>query len=135
MQNRVIDLRSVDRQLRGDGEPPDNDAMTARISKLEEAIANLPTKVDMAELRADIAKGQADMHKAIADNHRWTHGALIGIATVGVIGVIGVIGTIWNAGKPGAPTAAPAAQPPIVITIPQGYERGNAAPAPSPSKP
>ncbi|KRD25525.1 hypothetical protein ASE39_21600 [Acidovorax sp. Root267] len=89
----------------------------------------------MAELRADIAKSQADMHKAIADNHRWTHGALVGIATIGVVGVIGVMGAIWNAGKPSAPAQA-ATPAPIIITIPQGYERGNAAPAPAaPAKP
>lgn len=119
--------------------PPDNGDMD-RITKLEEAVAGIrtdisalptradfsglqaATKADFAELRADIAKSQADMHKAIADNHRWTHGALVGIATIGVLGVIGMVGTIWNTAKP-ATTPAPAAvqapaSPPIIINVP-----------------
>jgi len=97
----------------------DNGDMEARVIKLEEAIANLPTKVDFAELRADIAKGQADMHKAIADNHRWTHGALIGFVTLAVVGIVGVMGTIWNLGKPvPAPAAQSTPQAPIIINVP-----------------
>lgn len=112
----------------------DNDDMEARVKALEEAVKNLPTKTDFAELRtdfatlrADMAKSQSDMHKAIADNHRWTHGALIGIASIGVVGIIGVMGAIWNAGKPST-TPAPAGQqqPPIIINVP-------AAPAPTAS--
>lgn len=105
------------------GGPPHNGEMEARVKSLEEAVKNLPTKTDFAELRADITKSQADMHKAIADNHRWTHGALIGIATIGVVGIIGVMGAIWNAGKPPAPhsspvvSTAPAPQP-IIINVP-----------------
>ncbi|WP_416402053.1 hypothetical protein [Alicycliphilus denitrificans] len=103
------------------GEPPHNDGMEARLPALEEAVKGLPTKADFAELRADLAKGQADMHKAIADNHRWTHGALIGIATIAVVGVLGMMGTIWNMGKAGpapAPVAPAAQQAPIIINVP-----------------
>lgn len=122
-----LDIGKLARRLDVGGEPPDNGLMEARVAKLEETLANLPTKTDMAELRADfaelradIAKSQADTHKAIADNHRWTHGALIGIATIGVVGIIGVMGAIWNAGRP-APQPAPAAQvapQPIIINMP-----------------
>jgi hypothetical protein len=114
-------LREIEKKMADGGPPADNGGMEARIAALEEAVKNLPTKTDFAELRADIAKGQADMHKAIADNHRWTHGALIGIASIGVVGIIGVMGAIWNAGKPTAPSAAPtisAPAPNIVINVP-----------------
>lgn len=125
-----------ERKIAGGGEPPHNDGMEARVTALEESVKNLPTKTDFAELRtdfatlrADMAKSQSDMHKAIADNHRWTHGALIGIATIGVVGIIGVMGAIWNAGKPSA-TPAPMTQqqqPPIIINVPA------ASPAPTPA--
>lgn len=122
--------------LNGNGQPPHNDVMEARVTALEEAVKNLPTKTDFAELRADIAKGQADMHKAIADNHRWTHGALIGIASIGVVGIIGVMGAIWNAGKPATPSAAPsisAPTPNIIINVPPSAAPPQ-APAPTPEQ-
>lgn len=118
--------------------------MEARMAKLEELVKGLPTKsefgefraelrADHAVLRADVAKGQVDMHKAIADNHRWTHGALIGFATLALAGIVGVMVAIWNIGKPAAPVAPPAAavatQPnPYLFTIPQTP----AAPTPKP---
>lgn len=143
-------------QLRQLPETPSNDTgggggydggMEARVTALEEAVKNLPTKADLdqlrlaskadfAELRADIAKSQADMHKAIADNHRWTHGALIGIASIGVVGIIGVMGAIWNAGKPATPSAAPsisAPAPNIIINVPPSAAPPQ-APAPTPEQ-
>lgn len=155
--SKVIDfLERRGTGLNGDGGPPHNDEMEARIKALEEAVKNLPTKADMGDLRkemktdwseftnaskadfaalradiakgqADMAKGQADMHKAIADNHRWTHVALMGLAAFSVAGIVGVMGTIWSIGKPAAPQAsAPQASQPIIINVPQ------AAPAPTP---
>ncbi|WP_447916220.1 hypothetical protein [Delftia acidovorans] len=125
----------------GDG-GGDNSAMEARVSALEEAIKNLPTKTDFAELRADIAKGQADMYKAIADNHRWTHGALVGIGTIAVAGIIGVMSTIWTTGKPSPQPTPPQASQPIIINVPPASTpavppapASAPAPAPAPQKP
>lgn len=120
----------------GGDEPPHNGEMEARVTALEEAVKNQPTKADFAELRADIAKGQADMHKAIADNHRWTHTALVSMISVAVIGIIGLLVTIWNASKPHnaqpqAPIAqAPTQQQPIIINVPAA----SAAPATAPQQ-
>ena len=38
------------------GEPPHNNGMEARVAKLEAALPNLATKVDMAELRTEMHK-------------------------------------------------------------------------------
>lgn len=111
-------LKAIEKSMDGGGGPPHNDGMEARVSALEEAVKNLPTKTDFAELRADIAKGQADMYKAIADNHRWTHGALVGIGTIAVAGIIGVMSTIWTTGKPAPQPAPPQASQPIIINVP-----------------
>lgn len=130
-------LKAIEKSMDGGGGPPHNDGMEARVYALEEAVKNLPTKTDFAELRADIAKGQADMHKAIADNHRWTHTALMGLAAVSVAGIVGVMGTIWSIGKPTTPQAsAPQAQQPIVINnIPPASASPPALQPPAPQQP
>jgi len=145
---RTLDhLPSAETSTKGDGGGPGdyNGKMEARVSALEEAVKNLPTKADLdglreanradfAELRADIAKSQADMHKAIADNHRWTHTALVSMISVAVIGILGLLVTIWNAGKPHnaqpQPPAvqAPASQQPIIINVPAASPAAVAAP-------
>mgnify|MGYP003584842272 CR=1 FL=1 len=69
-----INLKSVKRQLRADGEPPDNGEMQARIAKLESLAektserlgaiekdvsiikSNYATKEDLALLKADVYK-------------------------------------------------------------------------------
>ncbi|MDP4076245.1 hypothetical protein [Acidovorax sp. A1169] len=131
MNDNVRQLRGISDTLSPGGEPPDNGEMDARVKRLEDAIAELPTKANFAELRADIAKGQTDMHKAIADNHRWTHTALVGFAGLAVVGILGVMGTIWSIGKPTTPVTAPAAVSPVTINMP-GSQAVPAAPASKP---
>ena len=73
-----INLKSVKRQLRADGEPPDNGEMQARIAKLESLAektserlgaiekdvsiikSNYATKEDLALLKADVYKAMND---------------------------------------------------------------------------
>lgn len=114
----------------GGREPPHNDNMEARVKALEDAIKNLPTKADFAELRADMVEGREGVHKLLIENSRWTHTALVSMLSVTVIGIIGLLFTIWNATKTTAPQAntpvitVPAPTPNIVINVP------SAAPAP-----
>lgn len=94
--------------------------MEARIKALEEAVKNLPTKTDFAELRADMAKGRESVHKLLVENSRWTHTALVSMLSVCVIGILGLLFTIWSASKDAA-HQAPAAvvqQSPIIINVP-----------------
>lgn len=108
----------------GGGEPPHNGDMEARVKSLEEAIKNLPTKTDFAELRADMAEGREAVHKLLVENSRWTHTALVSMLSVCVLGILGLLFTIWNASKNTAPQASSAAvhqpyqQPPIIINVP-----------------
>lgn len=91
--------------------------MEARIKALEEAVKNLPTKTDFAELRADMAKGRESL---LVENSRWTHTALVSMLSVCVIGILGLLFTIWSASKDAA-HQAPAAvvqQSPIIINVP-----------------
>ncbi len=121
--------------LQGGGEPPHNGGMEARVTVLEEAVKNLPTKTDLdglrqatkadlAELRADMAEGREAVHKLLVENSRWTHTALVGMLSICVIGILGLLFTIWNASKSTAHQASAAAvqqpyqQPPIIINIP-----------------
>ncbi|MFE1574339.1 hypothetical protein ACFIQG_21465 [Comamonas odontotermitis] len=111
-------------RIGGFGEPPHNGDMEARITALEEAVKNLPTKTDFAELRADMAEGREAVHKLLLENSRWTHTALISMLSVAVIGILGLLFTIWNATKPASvSTSAPAIvqpsqSPPIIINVP-----------------
>lgn len=107
-----------------------NGGMEARVTALEEAVKNLPTKTDFAELRADMAEGREAVHKLLLENARWTHTAVIGMISVSVIGILGLLLTIWNTAKPPPQQQAisqPSQLPPIIINVPQ------AAPAPSPT--
>ena len=100
MQNRVIDLRPVDRQLRGDGEPPDNDGMEHRIAKLETLAektserlgaiekdvsvikSNYATKEDLALLKADMQKSLGDLQKTINDQTWKLIGTVVTLSTL-----------------------------------------------------
>ena len=93
MQNRVIDLRPVDRQLRGDGEPPDNDGMEHRIAKLEtlaektsERLAAIEKDVSVIKsnyaTKEDLARLNADVFKAMNDQTWKIIGAMITFGTL-----------------------------------------------------
>lgn len=71
-------LRDIEKRMATGGPPTDNGGMEARVTALEEAVKNLPTKadldglrlsseVDAAKLRADFEKSRADTAKASGD--------------------------------------------------------------------
>lgn len=97
----------------------DNGKMEARVTRLEETIAGLPTKADFADLRADVKTGIAElkteMHKNSIDLHRWMLGTVIGL----FLGFGGLFLAMSNSFKQPAPLAAAASsQPPIIINVP-----------------
>ena len=123
------------------GEPPHNDGMEARISALENAVKELPTKATFAELRAefanfktDVAKSQgelrtemakgfgdirADLQKGTVDVQRWMIATVIGL----FLGFGGLFLAMSNALKPvpqppKQQAVAPTQQPPIIINVP-----------------
>ena len=121
--SRNEDVYTVKTPFGDSGEPPDNGGMEARLATLEQAVKELPTKVDFAELRADMSEGREAVHKLLLENSRWTHTALVSMLSVAVIGILGLLFTIWNATKPSsnhppAAIAQPSQQPPIIINIP-----------------
>lgn len=91
----------------------DDEGMELRVKALEDAVKNLPTKTDFAELRAD-------MHKNTIEIQRWMITTVIAL----FLGFSGLFFTMNNSSKTPASTAAPSQQP-IIINVPQ------AAPAPS----
>ncbi|MDH1337440.1 hypothetical protein N5D77_25475 [Comamonas thiooxydans] len=108
----------------GGGEPPHNDGMEARVKALEDAVKNLPTKADFAELRAD-------MHKNTVEVQRWMIATVIAL----FLGFSGLFFTMNNSTKPVAPATA---QQPIIINVPAvvaGHEKGNGKAEPPPDKP
>ena len=73
-----INLKSVKRQLRADGEPPDNGEMQARIAKLESLAEKTSERLGAIEkdvsiiksnyaTREDLQAAKADLHKAMND--------------------------------------------------------------------
>lgn len=116
---------------RSDG---DNEDMEARVTALEEAVKNLPTKADFAELRADVKTGisdlRAEMHKTNIDIHKWMIGTVIGL----FLGFGGLFLAMSNALKQTSPAptpaiAQPATQPPIIINVPSATPAAS-SPAP-----
>lgn len=112
----------------------DNFVMEARVKALEEAVKNLPTKADFAELRADVKTGisdlRAEMHKTNIDIHKWMIGTVIGL----FLGFGGLFLAMSNALKQSSPAptpaiAQPAIQPPIIINVPSATPAA-ASPAP-----
>ncbi len=105
------------------GDPPHNEDMEHRVNKLEETVAGLPTKADLAELRAgfaelraDVKTGisglQAEMHKNSIDVYRWMLGTVVGL----FLGFGGLFLAMSNGLKQ---SAAPTPQAsPVFITVP-----------------
>ncbi len=108
--------RSVD----GGGGEGENGEMEARVTRLEDTIAGLPTKADFADLRADVKTGIAELrteiHKNSIDLHRWMLGTVIGL----FLGFGGLFLAMSNSLKQSsAPATTPATQQqPIIINVP-----------------
>ena len=88
-----INLKSVKRQLRADGEPPDNGEMQARIAKLEslaektsERLAAIEKDVSVIKsnyaTKEDLARLNADVFKAMNDQTWKIIGAMITFGTL-----------------------------------------------------
>ncbi|MEQ6471536.1 hypothetical protein [Comamonas sp. wu1-DMT] len=128
-------LRAIEKRMAdGGGAPPHNDGMEERVKALEEAVKNLPTKADFAELRADVKTGisdlRAEMHKTNIDIHKWMIGTVIGL----FLGFGGLFLAMSNALKQSSPAPAPAiAQPatpsPIIINVPSSAPAVASSPA------
>lgn len=139
------------------GEPPHNGGMEARVTALEEAVKNLPTKVDLDELRhsakadasslrTDFEKLRADMAKTTgelrtdmakgfgelrADMHKNSVDIqrwMIATVIALFLGFSGLFFTMNNSTKPVPAATQPAAQQPIIINVP------SAPPAPTSRK-
>ena len=88
-----INLKSVKRQLRADGEPPDNGEMQARIAKLEslaektsERLIRIEAKQDdfakHYATKEDLALLKADVYKAMNEQTWKIIGAMITFGTL-----------------------------------------------------
>lgn len=100
----------------GGGSGGYNEGMEARVKTLEEAVKNLPTKTDFAELRAD-------MHKNTVEIQRWMITTVIAL----FLGFSGLFFTMNSSLKPANAPAPVAQQAPIIINVP------SVAPAPAPA--
>lgn len=104
-------VREFQQPTRGDGGPPKDESMEARVAKLEATLPTLSTKTDVAELRGDIKTGFAETTGKIAESKISMIQWFLGVA----LASIGIAVAMLNYFKP-APVA-PASQP-IVIQIP-----------------
>ena len=88
-----INLKSVKRQLRADGEPPDNGEMQARIAKLESLAEKTSERLGAIEKDASVIKSnyatkedlallKADVYKAMNDQTWKIGGAMITFGTL-----------------------------------------------------
>lgn len=96
-----------------------NARVTALEARLDTILPTLATKADIAEVRTDIQKG-------IGETHRWMIATVIGL----FLGFGGLFLAMSNALKP---PAVPAAQAPIVITLPPPATPAAQAPLAAPS--
>lgn len=112
----------------GNGNPPDNAGMEARVLKLEDfaletrdRLTRIETKLDDTATKADLADLRTEMHKGTADIVKWVVGTAVALGAVGITVMTFVLN---NA----TPKAVAVAQPPaIIINVPAN------APAPSPA--
>lgn len=120
----------------GGGGGGENSGMEARVSALEEAVKNLPTKADLEALRLDskvdlteVKLGlKSDLLAAESALIKWIVGTAIGLGAAGIT----VMTFVLNNAVPKTPTAIsqPAAgQQPIIINVP------SASAPPAPQKP
>ncbi len=116
-------LRDIEKRMAAGGPPADNGGMEARVTALEEAVKNLPTKADFAELRADVKTGiselRAEMHKTNIDIHKWMIGTVIGL----FLGFGGLFLAMSNALKSPSATTSQSSSlqtpaPNIIINVP-----------------
>lgn len=112
------------------GEPPDDERMEARLTKLEDFAADAKERLVKLELRleqtatkTDIAEIRGDMHKASTDISRWMIATVISL----FLGFGGLFFVMSNATKPAA--SPPPAQPPIIIYTQPAPPGTPAAPA------
>ncbi|MEG0939962.1 MAG: hypothetical protein RSE32_16985 [Comamonas sp.] len=131
---RLADLEIQVRRFAAGGGGGDNESMEARVKALEEAVKNLPTKADFAELRSDVKTSMADlraeMHKGNIDIHKWMIGTVIGL----FLGFGGLFLAMSNALKsaPASTQTTQSPSAPIIITLPQPSQpsSGNSTAAP-----
>ena len=128
-------IKAIESRLEGGGGPPHNGDMDARVAKLEALITTLSTKEEVVKLRGEAKEGFADvrssiesvrteMHRGTAEIIKWMVVTAVGLGVAAI-----TVGTfVLNNAVPKAPAAS--AQPPIIINVPQGYERGNENSAP-----
>lgn len=127
------------RQIDPPGGGGDNGDMDARLAKLEALIPTLSTKEEVVKLRGETREGFADvraaietvrtdMHKGTAEIIKWMVGLTFGLGATAIV----VMTFVLNNATPKAPPTP--AQPPIIISVPQGYELGNGK-QPPPAKP
>ena len=119
-------------RLPAGSEPPDNHGMEARIAKIENRLDQVDNRLTRVEVNLE------HIDKEVS-NFKWWVIAQIAAGLLAVLGTGIAIQQMTVAAFQGAAQvakdAAPApAQPPIIINVPQGYERGNGTPAP-PAKP
>jgi hypothetical protein len=91
--------------------------MTALETRIDTILPTLATKADVESIKTDI-------HKAIGETHKWMIGTIIGL----FVGFGGLFLAMSNALKPQSSAPAPAAQQPIVITIPAQLPPQNSIP-------
>lgn len=132
-------LKLVKKEADGSSsEPPYDGGMEHRVKRLEEIVQSLPTKADLAELRAgfaelraDVKTGisglQAEMHKNSIDIYRWMLGTVVGL----FLGFGGLFLAMSNGLKQ---SAAPTPQAsPVIITVPTSPAPSTAIPVTPPA--
>jgi hypothetical protein len=102
-------LQGIKRMLSGNGEPPDNGAMEARVSKLEDAAQDTRDRLVRVETKVDAVATKAEVNDLKAELVKWI------VATAGALGVAGI--TVLNNAVPKVPSAPPSQQP-IIINVP-----------------
>jgi hypothetical protein len=106
-------LQGIKRMLSGNGEPPDNGVMEARVSKLEDAAQDTRDRLVRVETKVDAVATKAEVNDLKAELVKWI------VATAGALGVAGitVMTFVLNNAVPKVPSTPPSQQP-IIINVP-----------------